>query len=125
MTPEEKLKELGYDIQPLNPPAYAPMAYGKITGNLLYLSGATPPAVDGKAWSGRVGETYHVGTGVERDVEQIADLVLGELGLPASRKTLVPDRPGHDRRYAIDASKAARAVSRSIGTGPGPRDQVR
>jgi len=54
---------------------------------------------------GRVGETYHVGTGVEASVEEIADLVLDELGLPASLKTIVPDRPGHDRRYVLDWSK--------------------
>jgi dTDP-glucose 4,6-dehydratase len=54
---------------------------------------------------GRIGETYHVGTGVEASVEQMADLVLDELGLPADRKTIVPDRPGHDRRYLLDAGK--------------------
>ncbi len=54
---------------------------------------------------GRVGETYHVGTGVERSVEEIADLVLAELDKPASLKSTVPDRPGHDRRYALDWTK--------------------
>ncbi|KAB2340342.1 dTDP-glucose 4,6-dehydratase [Actinomadura rudentiformis] len=54
---------------------------------------------------GRVGETYHVGTGVEASVEEIADLVLDELGLPATLKTTVPDRPGHDRRYLLDSTK--------------------
>jgi dTDP-glucose 4,6-dehydratase len=55
--------------------------------------------------SGSVGETYHVGTGVERSIEEIADLVLSHLGKPASLKTIVPDRPGHDRRYVLDWSK--------------------
>jgi dTDP-glucose 4,6-dehydratase len=54
---------------------------------------------------GRVGETYHVGTGVERSIEEIADAVLAELHKPASLKKIVPDRPGHDRRYALDWSK--------------------
>jgi dTDP-glucose 4,6-dehydratase len=54
---------------------------------------------------GRVGETYNVGTGVERSVEQIADAVLDALGKPASLKTIVPDRPGHDRRYVLDWTK--------------------
>ena len=31
--------------------------------------------------------------------------VLGELGLPPTRKTTIPDRPGHDRRYLLDCSK--------------------
>jgi dTDP-glucose 4,6-dehydratase len=54
---------------------------------------------------GRVGETYNIGTGVERNIEQIADAILDALGKPASLKTIVPDRPGHDRRYVLDWSK--------------------
>ena len=54
---------------------------------------------------GRIGETYNVGTGVERSIEQIADLILAAVGRPASLKTVVPDRPGHDRRYLLDSSK--------------------
>jgi dTDP-glucose 4,6-dehydratase len=54
---------------------------------------------------GRVGETYHVGTGVEASITQIADRVLSVLGKPVSLKTIVPDRPGHDRRYLLDATK--------------------
>jgi len=85
VTPEEKLKELGYDIQPLNPPTYPPMAYGKIAGNLLYLSGATPAPVNGKPWSGRVGETYSVEEGYQAArlvaVQQLtmAKTILGDL----------------------------------------------
>jgi dTDP-glucose 4,6-dehydratase len=54
---------------------------------------------------GRVGETYHVGTNVERSIEEIADGVLAALDKPQSLKKIVPDRPGHDRRYALDWSK--------------------
>jgi len=54
---------------------------------------------------GRVGETYHVGSGVEKTIEEIADTVLAALGKPASLKTIVPDRPGHDRRYLLDVTK--------------------
>jgi len=54
---------------------------------------------------GRVGETYNVGSGVERSIEEIADLVLAALGKPASLKTIVADRPGHDRRYLLDSTK--------------------
>jgi dTDP-glucose 4,6-dehydratase len=54
---------------------------------------------------GRIGETYNIGTGVERSIEQIADGVLDALGKPASLKTIVPDRPGHDRRYVLDWTK--------------------
>jgi dTDP-glucose 4,6-dehydratase len=59
---------------------------------------------------GVVGETYHVGTGVERSIQQIADGVLDALGKPASLKKIVPDRPGHDRRYALDFSKIQREL---------------
>ncbi|MDQ3350341.1 MAG: dTDP-glucose 4,6-dehydratase [Actinomycetota bacterium] len=54
---------------------------------------------------GRVGETYHVGTGVEKSILEIADTVLGHLGKPGDLKTIVPDRPGHDRRYVLDFTK--------------------
>lgn len=54
---------------------------------------------------GRVGETYHVGTGVEKSIEEIADLVLAGLSKPSSLKTIVPDRPSHDKRYLLDSSK--------------------
>jgi dTDP-glucose 4,6-dehydratase len=59
---------------------------------------------------GRAGETYNVGSGVERSIEEIADLVLGLTGKPASLKTFVPDRPAHDRRYLLDSSKLRREL---------------
>jgi dTDP-glucose 4,6-dehydratase len=72
---------------------------------------------------GRVGETYNVGGRCERPniavVEQICSL-LDELaphpeGLSFHRlKTFVRDRPGHDRRYAIDCSK----ISAELGWTP-------
>jgi len=62
-------------------------------------------AIDTILDRGRVGETYHVGTGVERSIEEIADTVLGRLGKPSTLKTIVPDRPGHDRRYVLDSTK--------------------
>jgi len=54
---------------------------------------------------GRAGETYNVGSGLEQSVEQIADRVLELTGKPQSLKTVVPDRPGHDRRYLLDSTK--------------------
>ena len=63
---------------------------------------------------GVVGETYHVGTGLERSIEQIADGVLAALGKPASLKRIVPDRPGHDRRYLLDSSR----IRRELGWSP-------
>src|SRR6266542_3734071 len=55
--------------------------------------------------AGRTGETYNVGSGVEKSVEEIADAVLAALGKTPELKTIVPDRPGHDRRYLLDSGK--------------------
>lgn len=84
VTPEEKLKELGYELTEHK--AFTPaMAVGKITGNLLFLSGTTPPARDGKPWQGRLGETYSVEEGYEAAREcavaqlAMAKTVLGDL----------------------------------------------
>jgi len=54
---------------------------------------------------GTPGETYNIGSGVEVSIEELADLVLELTGKPESLKTIVPDRPGHDRRYLLDSSK--------------------
>src|ERR1700733_7592075 len=62
-------------------------------------------AIEAVLHRGKIGETYHVGSGVEASIMEIADLVLATLGKPASLKEIVPDRPGHDRRYLLDASK--------------------
>ena len=68
---------------------------------------------------GRPGETYNIGGNSERanlDVVQTICSLLDELTPNAAigdrRKLIqfVPDRPGHDRRYAIDASKIAREL---------------
>ena len=71
-------------------------------------------AVERVLADGKVGETYHVGTGVEASIEQIADRVLDALGKPSTLKTIVPDRPGHDRRYLLDTAK----IRRELGWAP-------
>jgi dTDP-glucose 4,6-dehydratase len=72
---------------------------------------------------GRVGETYNIGGNSERKnlevVTAICDLVDEQrpdntLGPRRKLITFVTDRPGHDRRYAIDASK----ISRELGWRP-------
>jgi dTDP-glucose 4,6-dehydratase len=68
-------------------------------------------AIEAVLTRGQVGETYHVGSGVEADIETIADLVLAELNLPTSLKTIVPDRPSHDRRYLLDSSKLRKELN--------------
>jgi len=66
--------------------------------------------------NGRVGEKYNVGGANERTnieiVDRICDLVdeLRPGGSAHRLKTFVPDRPAHDRRYAIDATKIRREL---------------
>lgn len=67
-------------------------------------------AVDLVLHKGKAGETYCIGGGQEQNGIQIADAVLAILGKPASLKKFVADRPGHDRRYAIDYSKLQREL---------------
>jgi dTDP-glucose 4,6-dehydratase len=62
-------------------------------------------AIDLVLRRGGEGETYNVGSGLEATIEEIADLVLALTGKPSSLKTIVPDRPGHDRRYLLDSTK--------------------
>ena len=55
---------------------------------------------------GRIGEDYNVGYGGEGvNGIAVADTILAALGKPESLKQFVQDRPGHDRRYALDTAK--------------------
>jgi len=51
------------------------------------------------------GEVYNIGGCNEKTNLEVIDLILERLGKPKSLIKHVTDRPGHDRRYAIDASK--------------------
>ena len=55
---------------------------------------------------GRAGEVYNVGGGEEATNREITDLVLAHTGADASLVRRVEDRPGHDRRYSLDTTKA-------------------
>jgi dTDP-glucose 4,6-dehydratase len=55
---------------------------------------------------GRAGETYNVGARNERRNLEVVESILDALGRPRSLIQYVKDRPGHDRRYAIDPAKA-------------------
>jgi dTDP-glucose 4,6-dehydratase len=54
---------------------------------------------------GRSGETYLIGADGEETNRTVVQAILRELGQPEDAYDLVRDRPGHDRRYAIDSSK--------------------
>lgn len=76
---------------------------------------------------GRAGEVYNLGGGNERSNLEITRLILGELGKPETLVRHVQDRPGHDRRYAIDAAKAQRELgwAPQVPFAEGTRETVR
>src|SRR3989344_3416449 len=54
---------------------------------------------------GRIGETYNVGSGIEKSIEEISAIILKYLQAPETMKEYVADRPAHDRRYLLDSTK--------------------
>ena len=71
-------------------------------------------AIDLVIHKGREGEIYNIGGHNERTNLQVVKAVLHELGKPESLITYVRDRPGHDRRYAINPEK----IERELGWRP-------
>ncbi len=59
---------------------------------------------------GRSGEIYNIGGRAERKNIEVVKLVLEKLNKPESLIRPVTDRPGHDRRYAIDSTKLEREL---------------
>lgn len=64
--------------------------------------------------NGKSGETYNIGSGIEKSIEEITDFILDTLEKPKHLKTYVPDRPGHDCRYLLDSGK----IQRELGWKP-------
>jgi dTDP-glucose 4,6-dehydratase len=71
-------------------------------------------ALDAVLYKGECGQVYNIGGNNEQHNIDIVKLVLAELGRPEKLITFVEDRLGHDRRYAIDASK----IKRELGWSP-------
>lgn len=71
-------------------------------------------AIDLIVHKGKIGEAYNVGSGVEKNIEEIAQAVLNRLNKPNSLKIYMEDRPGHDRRYLLDTEK----ITRELGWQP-------
>lgn len=65
-------------------------------------------AIDIVMREGREGEIYNVGGHNERTNLQVVETILHELGKGEELISFVADRPGHDRRYAIDPAKMQR-----------------
>jgi dTDP-glucose 4,6-dehydratase len=77
---------------------------GKQVRDWLYVTDNCE-AIDMIARKGAVGEAYNIASGNEHTNIEIARLILRHLKKGESLITFVQDRPGHDRRYSIDASK--------------------
>jgi dTDP-glucose 4,6-dehydratase len=67
--------------------------------------------------SGRPGEAYNIGGESERRNVEVAKSVVAQMGLGEEAIEYVPDRPGHDFRYALDNTK----VERELGWRPAVR----
>lgn len=67
-------------------------------------------AIDLAIHKGKPGEVYNVGGNNEWPNIELIRKILSIQGKPESLIRYVPDRPGHDRRYAIDASKIRRKL---------------
>lgn len=59
---------------------------------------------------GRIGETYLIGADGERSNIDVLRAILAAMGKDADDFDWVKDRPGHDRRYAIDSTKLRREL---------------
>jgi dTDP-glucose 4,6-dehydratase len=62
-------------------------------------------AIDHVLTHGEPGTVYNIGGGNERENVEVAQIILSRLGRPRSLIRHVQDRPGHDRRYAVDCSR--------------------
>lgn len=62
-------------------------------------------ALDLLLHKGTIGEVYNIGADNERSNVEITKMILQIMGFGEDRIEYVTDRPGHDRRYGIDASK--------------------
>jgi len=65
-------------------------------------------AIDFLLEHGEPGETYNVAGGNEAENIDVTRMVLQATGKPQTLIRFVDDRPGHDRRYSLDAGKLAR-----------------
>lgn len=62
-------------------------------------------AIDMVFHKGKEGEIYNIGAGNERSNIEIATMILKAINKPGSLINYVDDRPGHDRRYALNSTK--------------------
>lgn len=87
---------------------------GKYVRDWLYVEDHAR-AIDLVINAGKAGETYLVG-GSNKEISnlEVAKTILRLMNLPESKIKFVKDRPGHDRRYAVDSSK----IKKQLGWRP-------
>ena len=83
---------------------------GKNTRDWLHVDDHCDALLTLLTFPGIEGETFNIGAQHELDVLTITDTLLGLLDKPKSLVRFVEDRPGHDRRYAVDSSKLTRVT---------------
>jgi dTDP-glucose 4,6-dehydratase len=71
-------------------------------------------AIDFVLHKGKVGEIYNIGGNNEKKNIEIIKLIIQNLNKPESLIKYIKDRPGHDKRYAIDSSK----IQKELGWEP-------
>ena len=71
-------------------------------------------AIDAVLHKGEPGEVYNIGGNTEKTNIEIVKYIIKVLGKSKNLVTHVPDRPGHDRRYAIDYTK----ITTELGWSP-------
>jgi len=84
-------------------------------------------AIETVLCKGAPGQVYNIGGNNEMRNIDVVQLILKELGKPYRLIKFVPDRLGHDRRYAIDASKIKNELgwSPSVNFESGIRDTIK
>lgn len=70
--------------------------------------------IDTVLHKGKIGEVYNIGGNNEKANIEIVKLIIKDLGKSEELIKYVQDRPGHDRRYAVDNSK----ITRELGWAP-------
>ncbi|MEK7581855.1 MAG: dTDP-glucose 4,6-dehydratase [Patescibacteria group bacterium] len=62
-------------------------------------------AIDLILQKGKIGESYNIGSGLEKSIDELANDILKITGNSSTLKRIIPDRLGHDSRYLLNSKK--------------------
>jgi dTDP-glucose 4,6-dehydratase len=83
-------------------------------------------AIEAVGRRGKIGEVYNIGAGDEKQNIEIARMIISLVGADKNLLTLISDRPGHDRRYALHSRKVGSlGWKKQVGFEEGLRKTVR